>query len=303
MSVGSNTDIFIFSEVWNKNVNNTFATTKGVVQYYDPDNNILDINNLANTSNYELEFSNFKVGETLYFANTYAVFANLTNILYLARPPRPVAITQEQAVDIINSMCCGSENIDADDVLNSTNPTFNNCWGFQPGDCVEQRVPELYETYQLTDEAVALLCNACGCGVNCSCSEEEIESIRNVSVKVRNSYYVQATVVREDCANNALYITGATGEFVRDVPVCKCGPVNPCADIVGVFADPQPRSVIEGDYLVERYQWQPAGPFIGIDKSLGLDYTDKYLIICKPEIKGYQPMCAEAGDNGNGNRW
>lgn len=303
MSVGSNTEIFILKGVWNKNANNAFATTTGVVQYYNPETNVLDINNLANTSNYELDFENFKVGENLYFSTTYASYVSLTNILYLARPPYPAAITETQAIEIINSMCCGSENSEANTVLNSTNPAFNNCWGFKVGDCVEQYVTELYENIQLTDEQVSILCSGCGCGASCSCSEEEISSIRNSSIKVRNSYRVQATVVREDCANNALYVKDVTGDFVKNLPVCKCGTSNPCASIVGVFADPQPRSVIEGDYLVERYQWQPVGPFIGVDLSRGLDYTDKYLIVAKAQMSNNDPTCVVSGDNGNGNRW
>ena len=337
MSVGPNTEIFIFDQIWNDNADNAYATTIGTVQYFDQANGILDINNLANTSNYELDFGNFAVNERLYLldSNTTVSYNTLTNILYLARPPEPDPISQNTIIEIIDSLCCGANSPLANSI---TQPEYTGCWGFQPGDCVEQRVPDQFITVELTEEQIQEICNACGCGTGCSCTPEEIESIKYVQVLQRGAELVRATVVREDCANNALYIKDVTGEFIKDLPICKCGGlsdqdiislcegcgcgsdcdctdetintlkyVQPCAEIVGVFADPQPRYVIDGDYLVERKQWDPLGPFIGIDKHFTgkrtQDYTDKYLIVSRAEKVTPQPICVVAGDNGEGNRW
>ena len=335
MTVGPNTEIFIFDQVWNDNVNNAYATTIGTVQYYDAANGILDINNLANTSNYELDFGNFEVDENLYLldSNTTVTYSTLTNILYLARPPEPEYIPPEIVEEIINCACC-----DSSSSANGANnmPEYTGCWGFQPGDCVEQRLPDRYVITELTEDEIQEICNSCGCGTGCSCTEEEIESIRYVPVLVRGAELVRATVVREDCANNALYVKDVTGEFVKNYPICKCGGlsdteiqtlcescgcgggcdctdiealqfVQPCAEVVGVFADPQPRFVIDGNYLVERKQWDPLGPFIGIDKHFTgkrtQDYSDKYLVLSNSEKVTPHPICIVSGDNGEGNRW
>lgn len=337
MSVGPNTEIFIFDQVWNKNVDNTLATTIGTVQYFDQANGILDINNLANTANYELDFTNFGVNETLYLldSNVTVSYETLTNILYLARPPEPDYIEPNTIIELIDSLCCGANSPLANSI---TQPVYTGCWGFQPGDCVEQRIPDRYETVELTEEQILEICNSCGCGTGCSCTEEEIESIRFIQVKVEGARLVQATVVLEDCANNALYVTDVTGEFVKNLPICKCGGlsdeqilelcegcgcgsecdcseetitslqfVQPCAEVIGVFADPQPRFIIDGDYLVERRQWDPIGPFIGIDKHFTgkrtQDYTDKYLVVSRAEKVTPQPVCVTSDDNGEGNRW
>lgn len=330
MTVPANTVIFFKDDVYNES-----NTTNGFVQYFNAANGILDINNLSNTSNFELEFQAILPNQNLRFveSNTKLRYISLTNVLYLARPPEPDYLEPNTIIDMIDSLCCGANSPLANSI---TQPIYTGCWGFQPGDCVEQRVPEQYETFELTDDQIKQICNSCGCGTYCSCTEEEIESIRYIRVKVGDARLVQATVVREDCANNALFVENVTGKFVKNIPICKCGGlsdedivklcegcgcgnncecteevinnlqfIQPCADLVGVFADTQEISVIEGDYLVEREQWNPLGPFIAVDKHFIIndDYSDKYLILVRPEIKNSNPVCVTFGDNGNGNRW